>query len=329
MFGITSFNYYGSKSRWLWEYCSIIPKKHYTFFLDACMGSGGVIATVKILDIENRIANEKDKNMFKLHQVLQKNYEGFCKELFLLEYDEQVFNREKENSKSNYIGYSDEKAAAIEYCQILYSMNNNRLNYRKKNEANADRSIRNAIFGLEEYSLAIRDVELRNNDCLEEIPKFIHLEDTFIFQDSPYRPKLRKSEHGYNVDTDEDWHKSFLELMQYEYSKGGISADMLICCYVDSKEAGDNGIDSMRMGSEKRKKFVNDMKEDNYCKALLPLGFKLVIAKRTVKPTVNKKENGKKNPAIECIFINYELDGDAYDYISQEDVFTYEEIFGE
>lgn len=331
MFGTRSFSYYGSKSRWLWLYFNMIPKKQYKVFLDACMGSGGIIATAQMLDVEKRIANEKDFNLYRLHKVLQNNYSGFVRELLKLEYNEKLFEEMKIRAETFYEGFSEEKAAAVEYCQIQFSFNNNRKNMRKKSEPFIERSQRNAICGLEDFSLALQGVEIRNRDCLEEIPKFIHERDAFIFQDSPYRPQLRKSPHAYTVDTDEAWHKKFLELLVQEHNHGGICSDMMICCYVDFEEETEDIGNDM----EHIKRFCESMKNDAYCKALMPLGFSLLRIKRTVKPTVNKAKSenddsenqSKKSPATECIFFNFELPDEAYDFVTRDDILAYNDVF--
>lgn len=331
MFGTRSFSYYGSKSRWLWQYFSMIPRKHYKVFLDACMGSGGIIATAEVLDVEKRIGNEKDRNVHRMHMVLRDNYEGFLKELKALQYDAKFFKEMKRCAESLYAGFSDEKAAAVEYCQIQYSFNNNRQNFRRNCEAFIGRSQRNAMFSLEDFSQALHGVEILNEDCLDVIPEFLHKKDVFIFQDSPYRPALRKSPYGYSVDTDEEWHEKFLFLMVNEYKKRGIAAEMMICCYVDFEEEYDESDESNTF----RGRFISRIRNDVYCKVLMPIGFKLLRIVKTVKPTVNRKKfdgtegnSGKKSPATECVFFNFELPYQAYEFISGDDIFTFNEVFG-
>lgn len=334
-FGIKSGSYYGSKSRWLWDYFKVIPQKHYNKFVDVCMGSGCITATAKIRDIDERIANDFDINMYKFHKEIRDNVEGVIEEINNIPYDEELFRRLVELAKNEYPNVSDTKVAAYEFFRSEVSMNCNKISMRhiKKTgwakEAEEGRFKRKAR-NLRDFSKAMQGVELLNSDCLIEIPKYIHDENNFIFMDSPYDPEYRTSEKVYRKETDHEWHKKFLHLMQeVQNEDGGIKANMMICGYLGNHEAGREVLSE----KEQRELLIDDLRHEMYCKMLMPLGFNLLRIKKTVKPTVNMKDEtkgrkSKKSPAIECIFTNYEVPERAFMTISRKEYFTYEEVFG-
>lgn len=335
-FGIRSVSYYGSKSRWLWDYFKVIPSRHYNRFIDVCMGSGCITATAKSRNIDERIANDFDINMYKFHREIRDNVEGVIEEIEKIPYDEELFRSLVELAKNEYPDVSDTKVAAYEYFRSCVSINCNKISMRhikktgRNKEFEENRFKRNAKRNLVDFSKAMKGVELLNSDCLIEIPKYIHDENNFIFMDSPYDPEYRTSEKVYRKETDHEWHKNFLRLMkEWNAVDGGIKANMLICGYLGNYEEGREALSE----EEQRSRLIDDLRKEAYCNVLMPLGFNLLRIKRTVKPTVNVGdetmcEKSKKNPAIECIFINYDIPERAFTTISRKEYFTFGEVFG-
>lgn len=304
--------YFGSKEKYVDKYMLLTPNDGYGSSLELCAGTATFSRKVAVSD--KKIAVEKDPGQAALLRVIRDNPADLISAVNKLPYSPEVFDDASIIRSQAYVGYSDLEKAVAKKVLIDYSFNSMGITYR--NVDKGCETLEDILYSQKfKYSLRSKNLisimsdssTLQGVDIIED-DMFNHLHrlndpSLWTFIDSPYRWKLRGAKKGYDLEWDDNMHRKLLSSLTDMYMNHTLKSKLIICCYVD----------------------MNDLRNDMYCQALMPLGFKLVVIAKAYRPRIIKANTKEKiKPVVmECVFINY-------DPIVEDDMktFTFREIFG-
>ena len=303
--------YFGSKEKYVGKYFLLSPKDGYDSSLELCAGTATFSRRVAVAS--KKIAIEKEPGQAALLRVIKNNATDLIKAMDKIPYCPEAFDDATTIRIQGYEGYSDLEKAVAKKVLIDYSFNSMGLTYRDvdKGETLEDlfraqkfkSSIRNKnVSSILSDSSMLQGVDIIEDDMFNHLYRLDN-PSLWTFIDSPYRWSLRGAKKGYDLEWDDNMHRKLLSSLTDMYMNHTLKSKLIICCYVD----------------------MNDLRNDMYCQALMPLGFKLVVIAKAYRPRIIKANTKEKiKPVVmECVFINY-------DPIVEDDMktFTYSEIFG-
>lgn len=301
-------DYIGKKERMLHEISDLLPASKIDITYETHAGTLAV--SRRLLKSNFRLkkcfATELDLGTYSLlKQVQMREPDELIQKILNVGYDQNVFDWCKAIEAENYEEFSEEEIAVCKYILLNQSYNAACKSWRglgsnRENEARYKKNVKKFI---EKGHFQLQDIEIVHGDMMDYLGNFINIQNAFIFIDSPYENSLRSS-NLYSTDTDSEWHDRFLARIR-EYSKEKmLKANLMVCGYCHDQ----------------------NFKEDKYCKALIPLGFKLYKLKDTIRPTVIRDTMiRKKNTVTEYCWLNYE----PRSWIPRRNYFDYNDIFGD
>ena len=293
----------------------------FTSYLELCGGLASVARTVIPSGIKRTVV-EKDPGMVALLTVTRDRPEEFADAMSKIPYCRESYELAEEIRNQGYVACDDLMMAVSK--KILTEMSYNagcgsyrdidkheedenereRLKYYLRAQKYRERYYRQIVPDIFKMSEELQDIDIVHDDFMNYLVK-LDDEARFVLIDPPYRPAVRQTKHGYDVDMTDTDHIRFMQELLRIHSDGKLRAKVMIFGYVEE-----------------------NLTEDPYCRYLLPIGFRLIFLKDIYLPRIVREGmDRKKTRKYECIFINYD-ECMEQDYVTEDRVFNYEKVFG-
>lgn len=288
-------NYIGNKSSSCFEYRDFLPADGFSSAWEAFAGTGAFSANVLSTMIDPGKIHLTDADMYMTDLLVQVQEKPFELITFLAqtEYAEKWYDWAEEICAGKQS--SQLERAAAQYIMMSMSFNGmvdsgfRSIYYEDDRDFNSRMSARYLgerykikILELYDYSLAIRGINIINDDMIHYFERFSSDEEMFIFADIPYSLETR-TQGMYRKDVSSEWHRAFSNMLYKKTVNGTLKANMMLCNY------------------------LGNIATDPYTK-LLSVGWKMYLIKQVNRPTIIRKNmiNKGKGKAQEIILLNYE-----------------------
>lgn len=204
--------YYGGKGGMYNTIISYFPDENkYNTYIEPFGGSGVVLLNKPKCDIE--IYNDLDDNLFSLYWVLKDIdlFRSFKEQLELMYYHEGIRNHWLSIEPDNLL----DKAIKFFYINRTSFNGHGGLSQVFVVRKNMSKSVRDYLSSIEklpEFHERWSSVFVYKRDGLELIEKF-DKPKTMMYLDPPYVKSSRKSDSGYNVDQEDDFHYKLVDVL--------------------------------------------------------------------------------------------------------------------
>lgn len=334
--------YYGNKGSegYYRGVMPLLPDTEIRGFVDSFMGGGSVTVNLGAeLGKIPKIAMDADKSIIALHRTIQNNPDGLIESVEKLEYSQENFDLlwKKIEEYCNGTAYDELEIAIAVYATLFMARNNMHTKSFRKLEPSVKYKKDAGVYNKKKRQLdalgrklherlgyivstmhhALADVHLVHDSILGNI----HLwerEGWLWINDPPYLYSKRgikdkRTNAGYLKDWQDEIHFKFINEIVEVQESGKLNANIWICSNFELNEEDEISLE--------------ELKADPYVKALLPLGWRVVIVEKKYSSSIitDKLKTKKKKKKAEVIFLNYRnIVGDWEDYI----YYDYEDVYG-
>lgn len=333
--------YYGNKSSN--EYAKgvtpLLPQKIVGAVSCFMGGSGEISSIIHGLGHVRKIGMDSDKSVIAFHRAAKYRPNELMSSLSQLVYSKDYYEKclnLVDEYRSGKV-YDDVTVATAVYGVACMSRNNMRIKSYRSLEPNPKYIKGSAIYEkkrkelqalgnkmkdmipyvVSDLNYVLKDVELINGSVFD----YSHLwekQDYLIICDVPYLYEKRgikdtRKSAGYLDDWQDTDHARFIETIVKKQRVGLLRANMWICSNFELNEDGEIPLE--------------DIRNDPYAKALLPLGWRVVVVQKKYSTNIISERTfeKKKKPKVEVLFINYrDIVGSWNDYT----YYDYEDVFG-